>query len=212
MNIDGLGDAIVELLYQKNIIKDIADIYRLDELSFIGLEGFKTKKISNLLSAINNSKTPNLDKFIASLGIEHIGEVAAKKIANNYGDRWLELTLEELLALDGFGEAMALSYLEFMRVNLEKIKELLEFITPKMQNLELKTNIFSGKTVVITGTLSRSRDEFKAELESYGAKVSSSVSKKTDFVLYGNEAGSKLEKANELGVRAIDESEYESLK
>ncbi|EDO9794053.1 NAD-dependent DNA ligase LigA [Campylobacter fetus] len=212
MNIDGLGDAIVELLYQKNIIKDIADIYRLDELSFIGLEGFKTKKISNLLSAINNSKTPNLDKFIASLGIEHIGEVAAKKIANNYGDRWLELTLEELLALDGFGEAMALSYLEFMRVNLEKIKELLEFITPKMQNLELKTNIFSGKTVVITGTLSRSRDEFKVELESYGAKVSSSVSKKTDFVLYGNEAGSKLEKANELGVRAIDESEYESLK
>lgn len=212
MNIDGLGEAIVELLFKKGIIKDIADIYRLDELSFMGLEGFKTKKISNLLKAIDESKTPNLERFITSLGIEHIGEVAAKKIAITYAQKWISLSLEELLSLDGFGEAMALSYLEFIRVNLDKIKELLSFITPKIVQIELKQNAFSGKIVVITGSLSRPRDEFKAELESFGAKVTNSVSAKTDFVLYGDEAGSKLEKAMSLGINLINENEYESLK
>ncbi|RAZ60210.1 NAD-dependent DNA ligase LigA [Campylobacter hyointestinalis] len=212
MNIDGLGEAIVELLFKKGIIKDIADIYRLDELSFMGLEGFKTKKISNLLKAIDDSKTPNLERFITSLGIEHIGEVAAKKIAVTYAQKWISLSLEELLSLDGFGEAMALSYLEFIRVNLDKIKELLSFITPKIAQIELKQNAFSGKIVVITGSLSRPRDEFKAELESFGAKVTNSVSAKTDFVLYGDEAGSKLEKAMSLGINLINENEYESLK
>ncbi|SUW88452.1 NAD-dependent DNA ligase LigA [Campylobacter hyointestinalis] len=212
MNVDGLGEAIVELLFKKGIIKDIADIYRLDELSFMGLEGFKTKKISNLLKAIDDSKTPNLERFITSLGIEHIGEVAAKKIAITYAQKWISLSLEELLSLDGFGEAMALSYLEFIRVNLDKIKELLSFITPKIAQVELKQNAFSGKTVVITGSLSRPRDEFKAELESFGAKVTNSVSTKTDFVLYGDEAGSKLEKAMSLGISLINENEYESLK
>ncbi|TWO19694.1 NAD-dependent DNA ligase LigA [Campylobacter hyointestinalis] len=212
MNIDGLGEAIVELLFKKGIIKDIADIYRLDELSFMGLEGFKTKKISNLLKAIDDSKTPNLERFITSLGIEHIGEVAAKKIAITYAQKWISLSLEELLSLDGFGEAMALSYLEFIRVNLDKIKELLSFITPKIAQVEIKQNAFSGKIVVITGSLSRPRDEFKAELESFGAKVTNSVSAKTDFVLYGDEAGSKLEKAMSLGINLINENEYESLK
>ncbi|CAM2780947.1 NAD-dependent DNA ligase LigA [Campylobacter hyointestinalis] len=212
MNIDGLGEKVVELLFKRGIIKDVADIYRLDELSFMGLEGFKTKKISNLLKAIDDSKTPNLERFITSLGIEHIGEVAAKKIAVTYGQKWTCLSLEELLSLDGFGEAMALSYLEFIRVNLDKIKELLGFITPKIAQIELKQNAFSGKTVVITGSLSRPRDEFKAELESFGAKVTNSVSTKTDFVLYGDEAGSKLEKAMSLGISLINENEYESLK
>ncbi|RAZ23706.1 NAD-dependent DNA ligase LigA [Campylobacter hyointestinalis] len=212
MNIDGLGEKVVELLFKKGIIKDIADIYRLDELSFMGLEGFKTKKISNLLKAIDDSKTPNLERFITSLGIEHIGEVAAKKIAITYAQKWISLSLEELLSLDGFGEAMALSYLEFIRVNLDKIKELLSFITPKIAQVEIKQNAFSGKIVVITGSLSRPRDEFKAELESFGAKVTNSVSAKTDFVLYGDEAGSKLEKAMSLGINLINENEYESLK
>ncbi|RAZ54204.1 NAD-dependent DNA ligase LigA [Campylobacter hyointestinalis] len=212
MNIDGLGERVVELLFKKGIIKDIADIYRLDELSFMGLEGFKTKKISNLLKAIDDSKTPNLERFITSLGIEHIGEVAAKKIAVTYAQKWISLSLEELLSLDGFGEAMALSYLEFIRVNLDKIKELLSFITPKIAQIEIKQNAFSGKIVVITGSLSRPRDEFKAELESFGAKVTNSVSAKTDFVLYGDEAGSKLEKAMSLGINLINENEYESLK
>lgn len=212
MNIDGFGDAIVELLYENNKINDIADVYRLDALSFAGLEGFKQKKISNLLNAIENSKNPPLHKFITSLGIEHIGEVAAKKIANHFASNWKNLTKEELLGIDGFGDAMALSYEEFMHVNSAKIDELLSFITPKIMQDTFIKNIFSGKNIVITGVLSKPRDVFVKELESFGAKISSSVSKNTDFLLCGSDAGSKLDKARSLGIRVISQSEYESLK
>nr|MBP3724815.1 NAD-dependent DNA ligase LigA [Campylobacter sp.] len=134
MNIDGLGEAIISLLFENNKIKEIADIYRLKESDFSNLEGFKDKKISNLLNAINASKSPNLDKFITSLGCELIGEVAAKKIAQIYPQTWLDLKYEDLINLDGFGEAMARSYSEFIALNRQKIIELLNFITP--QNLE----------------------------------------------------------------------------
>lgn len=120
--------------------------------------------------------------------------------------------MDELLNLDGFGEAMALSYLEFMRVNRIKVVELLEYITPIIDEINITQNIFSGKTVVITGTLSRPRDEIKAELESFGAKVSGSVSSKSDFVLSGESSGSKYQKALSLGIKVIDEIEYERLK
>ena len=120
--------------------------------------------------------------------------------------------MDELLNLDGFGEAMALSYLEFMRVNRIKVVELLEYITPIIDEINTTQNIFSGKTVVITGTLSRPRDEIKAELESFGAKVSGSVSSKSDFVLSGESSGSKYQKALSLGIKIIDEIEYERLK
>ena len=212
MNIDGLGDAIIELLYKNSKISNITDIYRLDKSSFDGLEGFKDKKIENILNAINMSKTPPLHRFITSLGIEHIGEVAAKKIATTYMDNWLNLNQDELLSLDGFGEAMALSYLEFMRVNRSKIMELMEFVKPKCEDIKLTQNIFSSKTIVITGTLSRPRDEIKKELESFGAKVSNSISSKSDYLLSGESSGSKYDKALSLGVKIIDEKEYERLK
>lgn len=212
MNIDGLGDAIIELLYKNSKISNITDIYRLDKSSFDGLEGFKDKKIENILNAINISKTPPLHRFITSLGIEHIGEVAAKKIATTYMDNWLNLNQDELLSLDGFGEAMALSYLEFMRVNRSKIMELMEFVKPKYEDIKLTQNIFSSKTIVITGTLSRPRDEIKKELESFGAKVSNSISSKSDYLLSGESSGSKYDKALSLGVKIIDEKEYERLK
>ena len=212
MNIDGLGDAIIELLYKNSKISNITDIYRLDKSSFDGLEGFKDKKIENILNAINMSKTPPLHRFITSLGIEHIGEVAAKKIATTYMDNWLNLNQDELLSLDGFGEAMALSYLEFMRVNRSKIMELMEFVKPKCEDIKLTQNIFSSKTIVITGTLSRPRDEIKKELESFGAKVSNSISYKSDYLLSGESSGSKYDKALSLGVKIIDEKEYERLK
>ena len=212
MNIDGLGDAIIELLYKNSKISNITDIYRLDKSSFDGLEGFKDKKIENILNAINMSKTPPLHRFITSLGIEHIGEVAAKKIATTYMDNWLNLNQDELLSLDGFGEAMALSYLEFMRVNRSKIMELMEFVKPKCEDIKLTQNIFSSKTIVITGTLSRPRDEIKKELESFGAKVSNFISSKSDYLLSGESSGSKYDKALSLGVKIIDEKEYERLK
>ena len=214
MNIDGLGEAIISLLFQNGKIKQIADIYKLNEDDFVGLEGFKDKKISNLLNAINASKSPNLDKFIASLGCELIGEVAAKKIAQIYPDSWLNLSYDELINLDGFGEAMAKSYSEFIALNKEKIIQILSFVSPKIpiQSPKNTNSPFFGKSFVITGTLSKSRDEFKLELENLGAKVNSSVSKNTDFLLCGQDAGSKLQKAKELGVKVLSESEFESLK
>lgn len=214
MNIDGLGEAIISLLFANNKIKEIADIYRLKESDFSNLEGFKDKKISNLLNAINASKSPNLDKFITSLGCELIGEVAAKKIAQIYPQTWLDLKYEDLINLDGFGEAMAKSYSEFIALNKQKIIELLNFITP--QNLEKipqnENSPFFGKSFVITGTLSRPRDEFKIEIEKLGGKVVGSISKNTDFLLCGQNAGSKLDKAKKLGIKVLSESEFESLK
>ena len=164
-----------------------------------------------MLTSIQNSKNSPLDKFITSLGIEHIGEVAARKIALAFGEKWLDASFDEVLSLDGFGEAMAKSFCEFCEVNREKILNLINIITPKSLNLEIIQNAFTGKTVVITGTLSRSRDEVKNDLLKMGAKVASSVSAKTDFVIYGDEAGSKLEKANALGVKTLSEDEFKAL-
>ena len=207
LNIDGLGDAIVNQLFEAGLVAKIADIYELTAQDLARLEGFKDKKIANLLGAIEASRTPALHSFIASLGIEHIGEVAAKKIAQIYPQNWRELSFGEVAAIEGFGEAMAESYAEFMQVNRQNLDEILRFVSPVAQIYEAKQSAISGKTFVITGTLSKSRDEFKRVLEANGAKVSGSVSKKTDFVLYGDEAGSKLDKARELGVAAITEDE-----
>ena len=207
LNIDGLGEAIVNQLFEAGLVAKIADIYELTAQDLARLEGFKDKKIANLLGAIEASRTPALHSFIASLGIEHIGEVAAKKIAQIYPQNWRELSFGEVAAIEGFGDAMAESYAEFMQVNRQNLDEILRFVSPQAQSFETKQSAISGKTFVITGTLSKSRDEFKRVLEANGAKVSGSVSKKTDFVLYGEEAGSKLDKARELGVKAITEDE-----
>ena len=207
LNIDGLGDAIVNQLFEAGLVAKISDIYELTAQDLARLEGFKDKKIANLLGAIEASRTPALHSFIASLGIEHIGEVAAKKIAQIYPQNWRELSFGEVAAIEGFGEAMAESYAEFMQVNRQNLDEILRFVSPVAQIYEAKQSAISGKTFVITGTLSKGRDEFKRVLEANGAKVSGSVSKKTDFVLYGDEAGSKLDKARELGVKAITEDE-----
>ncbi|QOQ86953.1 NAD-dependent DNA ligase LigA [Campylobacter corcagiensis] len=211
MDIDGLGSKIIEILYSKGKISKIIDIYHLKFSDFVDLEGFKEKKITNLLNAIESSKNAPLYRFITSLGIEHIGEVAARKIADAFGENWLNASKDEILGLDGFGVAMSESFVQFIAVNMGEILELLEAIKPTSTKLEIKNSAFSGKTVVITGTLSKSRDFFKEALIKMGAKVSSSVSKKTDFVLAGNDAGSKLDKAKELGIKVIDELEFKDL-
>ncbi|NLK66252.1 MAG: NAD-dependent DNA ligase LigA [Campylobacteraceae bacterium] len=212
MDIDGLGEKIVALLHNEGKISSIIDIYRLKFEDLEGLEGFKEKKISNLLNAIEASKTRPLYRFITALGIEHIGEVAARKISEIYPQNWLNLTYDEIIKIDGFGEAMANSYVDFIDINSDKILKLLDIITPEIEERAPSSdNAFSGKTVVITGTLSRGRDEFKEELLKMGAKVASSVSKKTDYVLYGENAGSKFDKAVELGVKTINEDEYREM-
>ncbi len=206
MNIDGLGSKIVEQLVNEGKIKDILDLYTLKYEDMENMEGFKNKKINNILDAINATKNAPLSKVLNAIGIEHIGEVAAKALARRFGLRVVDVNYEDLIAIDGFGVEMANSLLEFMRVNRDVVLKLFELINPTVETItEASDNPFKGKTVVITGTMSVSRDEVKAYLERLGAKVSGSVSKKTDFVVYGEEAGSKLTKAEELGVATISE-------
>ncbi|BCX79660.1 NAD-dependent DNA ligase LigA [Campylobacter sp. 19-13652] len=213
LNIDGLGDAIVKQLFEAGLIRGIADIYRLKFDDVMALEGFKEKKANNLLNAIDASRGAPLWRFIAGLGCEHIGEVAAKKIEATFGLEWLGAKFDEIILIEGFGEQMSSALVEFIKINGEAIAELLDEVRPSVSAGESRHSLaFSGKSIVITGTLSRPRDEIKAELEGLGAKVVGSVSKKTDYLLAGEAAGSKLEKANELGVKVIDEAEYERLK
>ncbi len=208
MNIDGLGKKIVELLVNKGIIKDVIDLYHLDKNQLLSLEGFKEKKVNNILNAIENSKNIECYRFINALGIEHIGEVASKKLCEKFGVDFLDVTKEEILEIDGFGEEMANSLLEFIRVNKDKIIKLKEIINPKNpEKKETKENPFLNKTIVLTGSMNKPRNEIKKMLEDLGAKVTSSVSKKTDFVIYGEDAGSKYDKAISLGVKTITEEE-----
>jgi len=212
MNIDGLGAKIVEQLVSEGKISHILDLYSLRYEDLEGLEGFKTKKINNLLSSIEATKGAALHRVINAVGIEHIGEVGAKVLARKFGLNVVDASYDELISIEGFGEEMANSVLEFMRVNKDILLKLFEIISPTVETItEVKDNPFKGKTVVITGTMSVSRDEVKAYLESLGAKVSSSVSKKTDFVIYGEDAGSKLDKANELGVITLSEDEMRGM-
>ncbi len=212
MNIDGLGKKIVELLVNKEIIKDVIDLYYLDKNQLLTLEGFKEKKVNNILNAIEKSKNIECYRFINALGIEHIGEVASKKICEKFGVDFLDITKEEILEIDGFGEEMANSLLEFIRVNKDKIIKLKEIINPKNpEKKSTKENPFLNKTIVLTGTMSKPRNEIKKMLEDLGAKVTSSVSKKTDFVIYGEDAGSKYDKAISLGVKTLTEKEMEEL-
>jgi len=210
MNIDGLGAKIVQLLFKEGLLNKIEDIYNLKYMDLITLEGFKEKKVNNLLDAINNSKQTECHRFVKALGIEHIGEVAAKKICQEYQSKFRDITKEELIKIDGFGEEMCESYIEFMQINKDKIDTLLEYVNLIYPNKkQIQDNPFANKTVVLTGTMSKARGEIKAMLEDLGAKVTNSVSKKTDFVIYGKDAGSKLTKAQNLGVKTIIEEEME---
>ncbi|MCT7485327.1 NAD-dependent DNA ligase LigA [Aliarcobacter cryaerophilus] len=211
LNIDGLGDKIVELLVNEKKIFDIIDLYSLKYEDLETLEGFKEKKINNLLNAIENSKNSELYRVLTALGIEHIGEVASKSICSKFGLDLVDVSFEDLISIDGIGEQMANSFLEFFRVNRQFVLKLFDILKPKVTiKEEAKDNPFKNKTIVITGTMSKSRDEIKLFLEDLGAKVSSSVSKKTDFLIYGEDAGSKYDKAIELGIEILTEDEMYS--
>lgn len=212
MNIDGLGSKIVELLVEEKIIKDILDLYFIKYEDLEGLEGFKEKRINNLIDAIQATKGVPLYRLLNAMGIEHIGEVASKALALEFGLGVTDVTFEQVVAIEGIGEEMANSLLEFMRVNREFVLQLFETIQPTVeQKVEAAENPFKGKTVVLTGTMSVSRGEIKEMLEKLGAKVSGSVSKKTDYVIYGEDAGSKLDKAESLGVVTLTEDEMRGM-
>ncbi len=212
MNIDGLGSKIVEILVKEEKIKDILGLYHLEFLDLEGMEGFKEKRINKLLDAIEDTKGVPLHRLISAMGIEHIGEVAGKSLALEFGLGIVDATFEQVVAIDGIGEEMANSLLEFMRVNHDFVLKLFDAVQPTVEEkVEAHENPFKDKTVVLTGSMSVSRGVIKEMLEKLGAKVSGSVSKKTDFLVYGEEAGSKLTKAESLGVNTLTEVEMRSM-
>ena len=209
LNIDGLGIKIVESLFTSGLVKSVVDLFDLTLDKLLELEGFKEKKSQNLLDSLQNAKGSEYWRFVNSLGIEHVGEVASKTLAESFGFGFVNVSKEEIIACDGIGEEMAESVLEFVRVNAETIAKLQDILKPlePVKKEEAKENPFKGKTAVLTGTMSESRGVIKEMLENLGAKVSGSVSKKTDFLIYGEDAGSKYDKAVSLGVKCLTEVE-----
>ncbi len=213
LNIDGLGGKIVEALFVSGLVKSVVDLFDLTLEKLLALEGFKEKKSQNLLNSLENAKGSDYWRFLNSLGIEHIGEVASKTLSDNFGSSFIDATKEAIVACDGIGEEMAESVLEFVRVNRETILTLQNILKPlePVKKEEAQDNPFKDKTVVLTGTMSESRGAIKEMLESLGAKVSGSVSKKTDFLIYGEDAGSKYDKAMGLGVECLVEQEMRGM-
>ena len=216
MDIEGLGEAILEVFAEKGMIRDVADIYSLKAEDIAGLEGLGEKSARNILEAIEKSKKNDLPKLIFALGINHIGEKAAKLLSVHFGtlEKIIPASKEELLEIEGFGGIMADAVTEYF--SLPQTKSLVERLTNaglNTKNLsEIKDERFKGMTFVLTGALSLyTRDEASAIIEQFGGKTSSSVSKKTSVVLAGEDAGSKLRKATELGIRVINEEEFKSL-
>lgn len=213
LNIDGLGNKIVETLFNSGLVKSVVDLFNLTLDNLLKLEGFKEKKSQNLLDSLESVKGCDYWRFINSLGIEHVGEVASKTLSDKFGFDFIDATKEQIVECDGIGEEMAESVLEFIRVNRETILELQNILKPKepVKKEEACENPFKGKTIVLTGTMSESRGVIKEMLESLGAKVSGSVSKKTNFLIYGEDAGSKYDKAISLDVKCLNEDEMREL-
>ncbi len=216
LNIEGLGDRIVELLVDAGLVKHLHDLFTLEFDDVLALEGFAEKSAHNLLNAIEASKSPELYRLIFGLGIRHIGETTAKLLAQKFKSlkKLRDATQEQLMEVDGVGSEMANSLVEhFSHEEVSgEIDELLTRISPIEPKASTMPQVFSGKVFVLTGTLpTLDRGDATRIIEDHGGKVSSSVSKKTDFVLAGEEAGSKLEKARTLGVKVIDETEFRSM-
>ena len=218
MNITGLGPSIVEKLFAANLVKDVADIYRLKEEDFLLLEGVKEKSASKLYQAIKASKENSAEKLLFGLGIRHVGSKASQLLLQHFHsiENLVQADPEEVASIESLGSVIAKSLQTFFATEGSKI--LLDELKEAGVNLDYKGQTvvadaaLSGLTVVLTGKLERlKRSEAKSKLESLGAKVTGSVSKKTDLVVAGADAGSKLQKAQELGIEVRDEAWLESL-
>ncbi len=220
MNIDGLGPAIIDTLLNKGFIKEIADLYYLHQRKeeLVNLERMGKKSVENLLNSIDKSKNNNIDRLIFGFGIRHIGLRAAQLLSENFEsiDTLMNVSVEEVQNIAEFGEIMARSVVEFFHhpQTIDTVNKLREAgVNLQSQGKkQVKDNRFEGMTFVLTGTLpTYSRGEASEIIESYGGKTSGSVSKKTTYVLAGEEAGSKLDKARQLGVSIIDEEEFRKM-
>lgn len=216
MNIDGLGERVVSQLFQEKLIEDVADLYKLTYDQLISLERMGEKSVTNLLNAINASKSNSLERLLFGLGIRHVGSKAAKTIAMEFGnmDKLANATREDLTAINEIGDKMADSIVAFFEQEeaAELIQELkdsgvnMEYTGARPVAAEESDSVFAGKTIVLTGKLEQlSRNEAKEQIELLGGKITGSVSKKTDIVIAGEDAGSKLTKAEQLGIEIWDE-------
>lgn len=212
MNIDGLSEKTAQLLFDKLEIKDIASLYKLTKEQLLSLDGFLDKKAQNLMDAIERSKTPELDCFIYALGIQNVGKKTARDLAEKYGsmEALSAASADELAEIDGVGDVVAMGIVDFfasgqVRATLRELEEL--EVNPRQ--LEKKEGVFSGKTVVLTGKLTLfTRGQAQEKIESMGGSVGSGVTKATDLVVAGEKAGSKLAKAEKLGVKVINEAQF----
>ena len=220
MNIDGLGPAIIETLLEKGFIKGIADLYYLHERKdeLVNMDRMGKKSVEKLLKSIEKSKDNNIDRLLFGFGIRHIGLRAAQILSENYDcvDALINASVESIQSIPEFGEKMAKSVVIFFKQ--EQTIDTVEKLRAAGVNLksagkkDIKDNRFEGLTFVLTGTLPNlSRNEATEIIVSFGGKTSSSVSKKTDYVLAGEEAGSKLDKAKSLNVKIIDEDEFKRM-
>jgi len=216
MNIDGLGERVVSQLFAEKLIEDVADLYTLTFEQLIQLERMGEKSVNNLLEAIQVSKKNSLEKLLFGLGIRHVGAKAAKTIAMEFKhmDELSKATKEGLTAINEIGEKMADSIVTFFEQEevlelIDELKELgvnMDYTGPMPTSTEESNSVFAGKTIVLTGKLEQlSRNEAKEQIELLGGKITGSVSKKTDLVIAGEDAGSKLTKAEQLGIEVWDE-------
>ncbi|KYH34685.1 DNA ligase [Clostridium tepidiprofundi DSM 19306] len=217
MNIAGFSEKTAEQLFEELNIKSIPELYKITKEQLLSLDRFGEKKAYNLLKAIENSKNCSLPSFIYALGIPNVGKKTAYDIAQKFKslDRIQNATFDELVLVNDIGDTVAQCIIDFFSDDTIKnnINELLEQgVTPVYEEKKIDENIFTGKTVVVTGSLENySRASIKEKLQSLGAKVSSSVSKKTDYVIVGKEPGSKYDKALQLGINIISEEEFENM-
>jgi DNA ligase (NAD+) len=217
MDIEDLGEKVIEQLVNTKLVQTLADLYRLDQTSLMGLDRMAQKSSANVLASIEKSKTTTLARFLYALGIRHVGESTAKDLASHFGslDAVMQASEEQLLQVRDVGPVVATSVRAFFaqphhREVIEQLRAL-GVHWPEELDKASQPKPLQGQTYVITGTLSRlSRDEARDLLEGLGAKVASSVSKKTTALIAGESAGSKLEKAQSLGGTVMDEAAFES--
>ncbi len=213
LDIEGLREKTARLLVEKGFIKDLADIFYLTKDKLLELPGFAEKSADNLLKGIEKAKNPTLAKFIYALGIPNVGEYTAGVLAEHFRtwERFSKATYDELLAIKGIGPETAMSIVKFFKEprNMEMIEKMFK-AGVKPQSLEvIKDSPFAGKVVVFTGALSSmTRDEAKSWVERLGGKVSNSVSRKTDLVVVGENPGSKYQRAQQLGIKMVNEEEF----
>ena len=216
MDIDGLGGSIVAQLVDKNLVKSPADLYTLTVDDLMGLDLFAEKSAQNLYNAIRSSKTPELSRFINALGIRHAGKEMSELLAKKFKtlNNLKIAKMQDIMDIEGAGEKIALSVLDFFKnsYNNELLQKLeANSVIPKTIDDSTSKDNFAGLAFVITGTLSAPRDNFEKIIKQHGGKVSSSVSKKTAYVLVGESPGSKFDKAKTLGIKIINEKDFYDL-